>query len=63
MTTFALVGAGPGLGLATARRFGTAGHGVALIARSALLLCTSPEGKPCYLSTDGRGYLSTVPKD
>ncbi|MFJ5156806.1 SDR family NAD(P)-dependent oxidoreductase [Streptomyces sp. NPDC088353] len=34
MTTFALVGAGPGLGLATARRFGTAGHGVALIARS-----------------------------
>ncbi|WP_329165603.1 MULTISPECIES: hypothetical protein [unclassified Streptomyces] len=21
---------------------------------------TSPEGKPCYLSTDGRGYLSTL---
>ncbi|MFB7739016.1 SDR family NAD(P)-dependent oxidoreductase [Streptomyces sp. NPDC056112] len=35
MTTFALVGAGPGLGLATARRFGTAGHGIALIARGA----------------------------
>ncbi|MFC9623778.1 SDR family NAD(P)-dependent oxidoreductase [Streptomyces sp. NPDC056930] len=35
MTTFALVGAGPGLGLATARRFGTVGHGIALIARSA----------------------------
>ncbi|WP_327242244.1 SDR family NAD(P)-dependent oxidoreductase [Streptomyces sp. NBC_01320] len=35
MTTYVLVGAGPGLGLATARRFGTAGHGVALIARSA----------------------------
>ncbi|MFE4538659.1 SDR family NAD(P)-dependent oxidoreductase [Streptomyces scopuliridis] len=34
MTTFALVGAGPGLGLATARRFGTAGHAIALIARS-----------------------------
>lgn len=33
MTTFALIGAGPGLGLATARRFGTAGHTVALIAR------------------------------
>lgn len=33
MTTFALVGAGPGLGLATARRFGAAGHTVALIAR------------------------------
>jgi NADP-dependent 3-hydroxy acid dehydrogenase YdfG len=35
MSTFALVGAGPGLGLATARRFGAAGHDVALIARSA----------------------------
>lgn len=35
MTTFALIGAGPGLGLATARRFGTAGHNVALISRNA----------------------------
>ncbi|MEV5712980.1 SDR family NAD(P)-dependent oxidoreductase [Amycolatopsis mediterranei] len=35
MPTFALVGAGPGLGLATARRFGAAGHPVALIARDA----------------------------
>jgi NAD(P)-dependent dehydrogenase (short-subunit alcohol dehydrogenase family) len=34
MTTVALVGAGPGLGLATARRFGAAGHTVALISRS-----------------------------
>ena len=34
MTTFALIGAGPGLGLATARRFGVAGHSVALVARS-----------------------------
>jgi NADP-dependent 3-hydroxy acid dehydrogenase YdfG len=34
VTTFALVGAGPGLGLSTARRFGAAGHTVALIARS-----------------------------
>ncbi|MDQ0988348.1 SDR family oxidoreductase [Streptomyces sp. V2I9] len=33
MTTFALVGAGPGLGLATARRFGAAGHTVALLSR------------------------------
>ncbi|MEU9323513.1 SDR family NAD(P)-dependent oxidoreductase [Streptomyces canus] len=33
MTTFALIGAGPGLGLSTARRFGAAGHSVALIAR------------------------------
>ncbi|WP_267715980.1 SDR family NAD(P)-dependent oxidoreductase [Streptomyces sp. CoH17] len=35
MTTFALIGAGPGLGLAAARRFGTAGHSVALISRNA----------------------------
>lgn len=35
MPTFALVGAGPGLGLAAARRFGAAGHPVALIARDA----------------------------
>ncbi len=35
MTTFALVGAGAGLGLATARRFGNAGHTVALISRNA----------------------------
>ncbi len=35
MTTFALIGAGPGLGLAAARRFGTAGHRVALISRTA----------------------------
>ncbi|MFI8893876.1 SDR family NAD(P)-dependent oxidoreductase [Streptomyces paradoxus] len=34
MTTFALIGAGPGLGLATARRFGAAGHTVALISRT-----------------------------
>jgi NADP-dependent 3-hydroxy acid dehydrogenase YdfG len=35
MTAFALVGAGPGLGLATAHRFAKAGHSVALIARNA----------------------------
>ncbi|MFE9461909.1 SDR family NAD(P)-dependent oxidoreductase [Streptomyces californicus] len=34
MTTFAVVGAGPGLGLAAARRFGRAGHTVALLSRS-----------------------------
>lgn len=34
MTTFALIGAGPGLGLATARRFGTGGHHVAGIRRA-----------------------------
>ncbi|MFG2594960.1 SDR family NAD(P)-dependent oxidoreductase [Streptomyces sp. NPDC048462] len=35
MTTFALIGAGPGLGLAAARRFGGAGHSVALVSRNA----------------------------
>ncbi|MET7388579.1 SDR family NAD(P)-dependent oxidoreductase [Streptomyces sp. NPDC005529] len=35
MTTFALVGAGPGLGLAAARRFGAAGYSVALVSRNA----------------------------
>lgn len=34
MTTLAIVGAGPGLGAAVARRFGRAGHDVALISRS-----------------------------
>ncbi|MEV6592318.1 SDR family oxidoreductase [Streptomyces acidicola] len=35
LPTVAVVGAGPGLGRAVARRFGTAGHPVALIARNA----------------------------
>ncbi|WP_261163817.1 SDR family oxidoreductase [Microbacterium sp. Marseille-Q6965] len=35
MTTLAIVGAGPGLGLAVARRFGREGFAVALIARNA----------------------------
>lgn len=34
MTTIAISGAGPGLGAAAARRFGTAGFSVALLARS-----------------------------
>jgi short-subunit dehydrogenase len=34
MTTLAIVGAGPGLGAAVARRFGRAGHDVALISRT-----------------------------
>ncbi|MGW0710687.1 SDR family NAD(P)-dependent oxidoreductase [Streptomyces sp. NPDC002643] len=33
MTTIAVIGAGPGLGAAVARRFGRAGHDVALISR------------------------------
>jgi short-subunit dehydrogenase len=34
VTTFALIGAGPDRGLATARRFGVVGRSVALISRS-----------------------------
>ena len=49
MSTFAVVGAGPGLGLAAARRFGAAGYPVALIARSGerlaeLTACLSRDG-------------------
>ncbi|MEX1652005.1 SDR family NAD(P)-dependent oxidoreductase [Streptomyces pseudovenezuelae] len=59
MTTFALVGAGPGLGLATARRFGAAGHTVALIARDARKL----DGLTADLARAGiqaRGYPADV---
>ncbi|MGW0369668.1 SDR family NAD(P)-dependent oxidoreductase [Streptomyces coeruleorubidus] len=59
MTTFALVGAGPGLGLATARRFGTAGHSVALVSRNARHL----EELTAELAGDGiraRGFTADV---
>ncbi|RZD68368.1 dehydrogenase [Streptomyces albidoflavus] len=59
MTTFALVGAGPGLGLAAARRFGAAGHRVALLSRSADHL----EPLVAELSRDGteaRAYPADV---
>ncbi|WP_405529036.1 SDR family NAD(P)-dependent oxidoreductase [Streptomyces canus] len=59
MTTFALIGAGPGLGLATARRFGAAGHTVALIARDAQKL----DGLTANLARDdvqARGYPADV---
>ncbi len=59
MTTFALVGAGSGLGLATARRFGAAGHTVALIARDAEKL----DGLTADLARDGiqaRRYTADV---
>ncbi|MEU6375132.1 SDR family NAD(P)-dependent oxidoreductase [Streptomyces sp. NPDC046909] len=59
MTTFALVGAGPGLGLAAARRFGAAGHTVALLARSAQHLDTLT----AELAQDGircRGFTADV---
>ncbi|MFC9915817.1 SDR family oxidoreductase [Streptomyces sp. NPDC059862] len=59
MTTFALVGAGPGLGLAAARRFGKAGHSVALLARNAdrldeLVAALDGEG------VQARGYPADV---
>jgi len=59
MTTFALIGAGPGLGLATARRFGVAGHAIALIARNAASL----EEMTAELARDGiraRGFPADV---
>ncbi|MET9503757.1 SDR family NAD(P)-dependent oxidoreductase [Streptomyces sp. NPDC006622] len=59
MTTFALIGAGPGLGLAAARRFGAAGHTVALIARDAEKL----DGLTATLARDdvqARGYTADV---
>ncbi|SFH20615.1 SDR family NAD(P)-dependent oxidoreductase [Streptomyces mirabilis] len=59
MTTFALVGAGPGLGLACARRFGAAGHTVALLARNAEHL----DSLVAELGRDGiqaRGYTADV---
>ncbi|MFE7788713.1 SDR family NAD(P)-dependent oxidoreductase [Streptomyces sp. NPDC057460] len=59
MTTFALVGAGSGLGLACARRFGAAGHSVALISRSTEHLQDLTAG----LGRDGvqaRGFTADV---
>ncbi|MFE5045856.1 SDR family NAD(P)-dependent oxidoreductase [Streptomyces sp. NPDC056637] len=59
MTTFALVGAGPGLGLATARRFGIASHSVALISRNVEHL----DALTAELSRDGvpaRGFAADV---
>ncbi|WP_086564073.1 SDR family NAD(P)-dependent oxidoreductase [Streptomyces africanus] len=59
MTTFALIGAGPGLGLATARRFGAAGHSVALVARDTQRL----DSLTAELARDGieaRGFAADV---
>lgn len=59
MTTFALIGAGPGLGLATARRFGAAGHSVALIARNTQRM----DSLTAELAGDGieaRGFAADV---
>ncbi|NHI17520.1 SDR family NAD(P)-dependent oxidoreductase [Microbacterium excoecariae] len=59
MTTMAIVGAGPGLGLAAARRFGREGFDIALIARGADKLHALAQ----ELGTDGitaRGYVADV---
>lgn len=59
MTTIALIGAGPGLGIAIARRFGREGFAVALLART-LAHVESIAGD---LSRDGitaRGYAANV---
>ncbi|MEU3740071.1 SDR family NAD(P)-dependent oxidoreductase [Streptomyces sp. NPDC032198] len=59
MTTFALVGAGPGLGLACARRFGAAGHTVALLSRNAEHL-DSLVAELNRDSIQARGYTADV---
>ncbi len=59
MNTIAVIGAGPGLGVAAARRFGREGYNVALVARDekrveALARVLRDEG------VDARGYAASV---
>jgi NADP-dependent 3-hydroxy acid dehydrogenase YdfG len=59
MTTIAIIGAGPGLGQATARRFGTEGFSVALISRTQ----TNVDGLVAELEAEGitaRGYAANA---
>ncbi|PVE11196.1 SDR family NAD(P)-dependent oxidoreductase [Streptomyces scopuliridis] len=59
MTTFALIGAGPGLGAAVARRFGRHGFDIALISRSQQHL----DALAAQLGEDGitaRGFAADV---
>jgi short-subunit dehydrogenase len=59
MSTIAIVGAGPGLGAASARRFAREGHSVALISRTAAKV----ESMASALTDDGhtaRGYVANV---
>ncbi|MFG2440527.1 SDR family NAD(P)-dependent oxidoreductase [Streptomyces sp. NPDC048508] len=59
MTTFALIGAGPGLGAAVARRFGRHGFDIALVSRSQAHLDTLA----ARLGDDGvtaRGFAADV---
>lgn len=59
MTTIAIIGAGPGLGQATARRFGREGFSVALISRTQ----SNVDRLAAELAADGvtaRGYAANV---
>src|SRR3954469_25587168 len=59
MTSLAIIGAGPGLGAAVARRFGREGHSVGLISRSQERL----DGLAESLAADGveaRGFAANV---
>ncbi|WP_420111119.1 SDR family NAD(P)-dependent oxidoreductase, partial [Pseudactinotalea sp.] len=59
MNTFAIIGAGPGLGQATARRFGRAGFAVALISRTQ----ANVDALAAELTADGitaRGYAANA---
>lgn len=64
MPVIAIVGAGPGLGLAIARAFGTQGFNVALVSRSPKKLMTGSTGAaydsgrlPRHGATATSGYL------
>jgi short-subunit dehydrogenase len=59
MTTVAIVGAGPGLGAATARRFAAEGFEIALVSRSR----DHVDALAAELADDGvraRGYVADV---
>lgn len=59
MTTTAIIGAGPGLGAAIARRFGAEGHSIALIARNRERLNTLA-GELAVTGINARGYVANV---
>ncbi|MEV7324181.1 SDR family NAD(P)-dependent oxidoreductase [Streptomyces sp. NPDC093970] len=59
MSSVAIVGAGPGLGAAVARRFGREGFGVALLARDADRLAAIA-GELAGHGVDARGYSADV---
>ncbi|MEU9386296.1 SDR family NAD(P)-dependent oxidoreductase [Streptomyces sp. NPDC048279] len=59
MSSIAIVGAGPGLGAAVARRFGREGYGVALLARDGERLAAIA-GELSGLGVDARGFSADV---